>query len=74
MKGPPTREFRWNDQRLALTGSHFGDFAAVEDDAADQLHIEVTYAEETAVGFADHGEGFDEQVVRGRALGYRGWQ
>jgi hypothetical protein len=63
-----------NDQRLAFTGPHFGDFAMVEDDAAVQLHVEVTYAEETAVGFADHGEGFDEQVVRGRALGYRGWQ
>src|ERR1022692_2335962 len=57
------------DQRLAFTGTHFGDFAAVEDDAADQLHVEVAHVEEAAAGFADHGEGFDEQVVEGRALG-----
>ena len=57
------------DQGLAFTGAHFGDFAALQDDAADQLHVEVTHVEEAAAGFADHGEGFDEQVVEGRALG-----
>jgi len=57
------------DQGLAFTGAHFGDFAAVQDDAADQLHVEVAHIEEAAAGFADHGEGFDEQVVEGRALG-----
>ena len=56
-------------QRLAFTGSHFGDLAAVQDDAADQLHVEVAHVEEAAAGFADYGEGFDEQVVKGRALG-----
>ena len=58
-----------SDQGLAFTGAHFGDFAAVQDDAADQLHVEVAHVEEAAAGFADHGEGFDEQVVEGRALG-----
>jgi len=29
------------DQRLTFTGAHFGDLAVMQDDAADQLHIEV---------------------------------
>ena len=51
------------DQRLAFTGSHFGDFAAMQDDAADQLHVEVAHVEEAAAGFANYGEGFDQQIV-----------
>src|ERR1039458_1463412 len=39
------------DQRFSFTGAHFGDFAAVEDDAADQLHVEVAHVEEAAAGF-----------------------
>jgi len=38
-------------------------------DDADRLHVEVAHAEEAASGFSDHGEGFDQQVVQGRALG-----
>jgi hypothetical protein len=57
------------DQRLAFAGAHLGDLAAVEDDAADQLHVEVAHVEEAAAGFADHGESFDEQVVERCALG-----
>ncbi len=53
------------DRRLASAFAHF----AVQDDAADQLHVEVAHVEEAAAGLADHGEGFDEQVVEGRALG-----
>ena len=37
----------------------------MQDNAADRLHIEVAHAGEAAAGFADHGEGFDEQVVEG---------
>ena len=46
----------------------FGDFAAVQDNAANRLHVEMTHVEEAAAGFADHREGFNEQVVEGRAL------
>ena len=56
------------DQRLAFAGSHFGDLAAVQDDAADQLHVEMTHVQEAAAGFAHHGEGFDQEVVQRRAL------
>ena len=31
------------DERLAFTGLHFGDLAVVQDDAADQLHVEVAH-------------------------------
>src|ERR1035441_1743320 len=57
------------DQRLAFTGAHLGDFAVVEDDAADQLHVEVAHVEEAAPGLVDHAERLDKQIVEGRALG-----
>ena len=57
------------DQRLAFTGFHFGDLALVQHHAADQLDVEMAHVEDAAAGFADHGEGFDQQVVEGGALG-----
>ncbi len=57
------------DQRLAFTGLHFGDLALVQDHAADQLHVEMAHVEDAAAGFADHGEGFDQEVVERGALG-----
>ena len=36
------------DERLAFTGLHLGDPAAVQDDAADQLHVEVPHVEHAA--------------------------
>ena len=41
----------------------------MEDDAADELDVEVTHMEEAAAGFADDGEGFGEEVLEGGALG-----
>ena len=41
----------------------------MQDDAADQLHVEVAHVEDAAAGFADDGEGFDEQVVERGAVG-----
>ena len=40
------------DQRFAFAGFHFGDFAFVQHDAADQLHVEVAHAEFAAAHFA----------------------
>ncbi len=57
------------DQGLPFPGPHFGDLAAMQNDAADQLHVEVAHVKEAAAGFAHGGEGFDEQVVEGGALG-----
>ena len=56
------------DQRLAFAGLHFGDLAAVQDDAADQLDIEVPHVEDAAAGFAHGGEGGDQKIVERRAL------
>ena len=55
-------------QGLAFTCSHFGDLAAVQGDAADQLDVEMAHVHEAAAGFAHYGEGFDEEVVQGRTL------
>ena len=58
-----------SDKRLAFTGLHFGDFAAMEGDAADQLHVIVTLAERTLRGLADRCKRFRQQVVELGALG-----
>ena len=51
------------DQRLAFTGLHFRDLAAVQDHAADQLHVEVPHVQHAASGFADDRERLGQQVV-----------
>ena len=43
-------------ERLALAGLHLGDVAAVEDHAADELHVEVAHAHRAPPGLADERE------------------
>ena len=50
-------------QRLALAGAHFGDPAAVQHDAADQLHVEVPHAQNALARLAHHGKGLGQEVV-----------
>ncbi len=57
------------DQRLAFAGLHLGDPAPVQDDAADQLDVEVPHVERAAAGLADHGEGFRQQIIERLACG-----
>ena len=57
------------DQRFAFAGFHFGDAAAMERDAADELDVEVAHVEHAAAGFAANGEGFNQHVVEGVAVG-----
>ncbi len=45
------------DQGLAFAGLHLGDFALVQEGAADQLHVVVAHAELAAGHLADVGEG-----------------
>ncbi len=52
------------DQGLPFAGLHFGDLALVQHHAADQLHVEVAHVEHPAPGFADHGEGFHQKLVK----------
>ena len=42
---------------------------AVEDDAADELDVEVPHVEHAAAGLADDREGLGQEVVQGLALG-----
>ena len=57
------------DQRLAFAGLHLGDLAAVQDHAALELDVERALAERALGGLADRGEGLDQEVVQGLALG-----
>ena len=59
------------DQRLAFAGLHFGDPAAVEHHAADQLHVEVPHVQHAAAGLADDRERLGQQVVERFAVGER---
>ena len=55
-------------QRLAFAGLHFGDFAAVQHDAADQLDVEMPHVENAAAGFAHGGERRNQNIVERGAL------
>ena len=57
------------DQGLAFAGDHFGDVAAVQDDAADHLHVVMPHAQDAAAGLAADGERLDQQVVERLAGG-----
>ena len=57
------------DKRLAFTGAHFGDAAAVKHHAADHLDVEGTHAERALGAFAHRGEGRDQKVVERGAVG-----
>ncbi len=57
------------DQGLAFAGLHFGDLAAMEDDAADELDVEVPHIEGALAGLAADGKRFDQEVVERFAVG-----
>ena len=57
------------DQGLAFAGLHLGDHAAVQYDAAHQLHVEMALAEGALGGFAHGREGVDQDVVELGAVG-----
>ncbi len=51
------------DERLALARAHLGDFAAVEHDATDHLHVVMALADGPLGRLAHGGEGFGQQIV-----------
>ncbi len=57
------------DQRLAFAGLHLGDLALVQHHAALELDVEMALAQGTLGRLAHGGEGFDQKVVDGFALG-----
>jgi hypothetical protein len=56
------------DQRLAFTGLHLGDGAAVQGNTADELHIVVTHADRAHADFAHRRKDLRQQVVERRAV------
>ncbi len=54
---------------LAFAGLHLGNLAGMEDDAADELHVEVTHLHGAFAGFADDGEGLGHDGVEGGLFG-----
>ena len=57
------------DERLAFAGDHLGDVAAVQHDAADDLHVEVPHVLGAAGGLAAGGERLGQEVVERFAVG-----
>ena len=56
------------DQRLSFAGFHLGDFALVQNHAADQLHIEMTLAKRPLGRLTNRRKGFGQEVVQGFAI------
>ena len=55
-------------QRLSLAGLHLRDLAAVQHDAANQLHVEMAHREHAAPRLAHHGECISQKVVEAGPL------
>ena len=51
------------DERLAFARLHLGDAPLEEADAADDLHMEMTHAEDAARSFPERRKGVVEDVV-----------
>src|SRR5690606_34170629 len=60
------------NQRLTFTGAHLGDAAAVQDHAADQLHVKRPQAKRALRRFAHYGKGRNEKIIDGATLGELG--
>ncbi len=56
-------------QRLAFAGFHLGNVALVQHHAADQLDVEMPLAERTLGRLAHGGEGRNQNIVEGLAVG-----
>ena len=57
------------DQGFAFAGDHLGDVAAVQDDAAEDLHVEVPHVLGAPGGLAAGGERLGQQIFEGLAVG-----
>ena len=57
------------DESFAFAGLHLGDFAGVEDHAADKLHVEVAHLHGAQAGLADDGEGLRKNLIERGLLG-----
>ncbi len=51
------------DERLAFAGLHLGDLAAVQNDAADELDVEVPHVEHAPARLADDCERLGQEIV-----------
>ena len=56
------------DQGLTFTGLHFRDLALVQGDAAHDLNVEGTHAQDSPRGLTDRRERLHQDVVQGLAL------
>src|SRR5512132_3650247 len=51
------------NERLTLPRSHFGNLALMQDDAADQLHIEMAHSGRTHARFSDDSKSFRQDLI-----------
>ncbi len=51
------------DQRFTFAGTHFSNFAAVQNHATNELHVEVTHSHHALTRLTRHGEGFGKQII-----------
>ena len=56
-------------QGFTFTGTHFSNITAVENNTANQLHIEMAHAQYATGRFADNCKGFRKDIVQCFALG-----
>ena len=65
---------RRSNQGFTFAGAHLGDVAPMEDNAADELHIEVPHAQYTAGRFTDDRKSLGQEIVQCLPLGQTGFE
>src|SRR4051794_31516047 len=58
------------DQCFSFAGLHFGDTAAMQYDAANELNVEMPHVQIAPASLAADREGFDEKIVERSAVRY----
>ena len=53
-----------SDQRFTFTGLHLGNFALVEDDTTDQLHVVVAHLDPAPTRFTNYGKRLGQQIFK----------
>jgi|GEM_PF-4219534 len=53
---------------FTFTGTHLGNFAAVQGESTDHLYVEVTHTHDAAGSFSHNCKGFREYLINGFAL------
>src|SRR5215470_15256924 len=58
------------DESFTFTGLHLGDFALMEDNAADELNVEMAHVQHTPACFTGYSKSFRQDLIQDLFAGF----